>query len=109
MYITNEPGHSNITCATCEDSDQPAHSRRLIRVFAEHSVGIQANSEDVDKLVRMRMLMETKNTQKNEDRRLGGIKSLHIQQSSLRGCIRPGQASNLVGNGVPQLKWLYDI
>ena len=34
---SNEPGHSifyNILCALSDDSDQPAHMRRLIRVFA---------------------------------------------------------------------------
>ena len=36
-HYTYEPGHSisyKITCAPSEDLDQPAHPRRLIRVFA---------------------------------------------------------------------------
>ena len=36
--FTNEPAHDksyNKTCATSEDSDQPAHPRSLIRVFAD--------------------------------------------------------------------------
>ena len=39
--IAFEPGHSmsyNIACAPSEDSDQPAHPRSLIRVFAAHIV-----------------------------------------------------------------------
>ena len=42
--ISYEPGHSiyyRIACAPSEDSDQPAHLRRLIRVFAGHPVGNQ--------------------------------------------------------------------
>ena len=34
---TNEPVHeisNNVVCATSKDSDQPAHTRRLIRAFA---------------------------------------------------------------------------
>ena len=34
MIIINEPAHDK-PCATREDSDQPAHSRSLIRVFAD--------------------------------------------------------------------------
>ena len=36
--MINEPSHDkayNKTCATSEDSDQPAHSHSLIRVFAD--------------------------------------------------------------------------
>ena len=53
--LTNEPGNSishNIACVPSEDSDQPAHPRSLIRVFAGHSVDsqgskvLQADSED---------------------------------------------------------------
>ena len=35
--LWNEPGHeisNNVICATSEDSDQPAHTRSLIRAFA---------------------------------------------------------------------------
>ena len=38
MIILNEPAHDktyNKFCATSEDSDQPAHPRSLIRVFAD--------------------------------------------------------------------------
>ena len=31
----------NMTCATSEDSDQPAHSRSLIRVFADRMCHLQ--------------------------------------------------------------------
>ena len=34
---TNEPGHeisNNVICGTSKGSDQPAHTRRLIRAFA---------------------------------------------------------------------------
>ena len=37
IFKINEPAHDktyNKTCATSEDSDQPAHPRSLIRVFA---------------------------------------------------------------------------
>ena len=37
--MNNEPAHEktyNKTCATSEDSDQTAHLRSLIRVFADH-------------------------------------------------------------------------
>ena len=38
------PNISNkIAHAPCEDSDQPAHSRNLIRVFAELTVGRQGS------------------------------------------------------------------
>ena len=40
----NEPGHDktyNKTCATSEDSDQPAHLRSLIRVFADRMCLLQ--------------------------------------------------------------------
>ena len=30
-----------MTCATCEDSDQPAHSRSLIRLFADRTCLLQ--------------------------------------------------------------------
>ena len=36
--MINKPAHDktyNKTCATSEDSDQPAHPRSLIRVFAD--------------------------------------------------------------------------
>ena len=42
--IKHEPGQNTsykIVCAPSEDSDQPAHPRSLIRVFAGHSVGSQ--------------------------------------------------------------------
>ena len=35
--MINEPAHeisNNVTCATSKGSDQPAHTRRLIRAFA---------------------------------------------------------------------------
>ena len=35
-YIINEPQHrisNNVVCATTKPSDQPAHTRSLIRVF----------------------------------------------------------------------------
>ena len=42
LYIySNKPGHNisyKLTCAPSEDSDQPAHPRSLIIVFAEHTV-----------------------------------------------------------------------
>ena len=41
---TNEPAHDktyNRTCATSEDSDQPAHPRSLIRVFADRMCLLQ--------------------------------------------------------------------
>ena len=41
---SSEPGHSisyKIACAPSEDSDQPAHTRSLIRVFAGHLVSSQ--------------------------------------------------------------------
>ena len=41
FYIIVGQAHDktyNKTCATSEDSDQPAHPRRLIRVFADHNV-----------------------------------------------------------------------
>ena len=37
LGITNEPGHgisNNVVCATSKASDQPAHTRSLIRAFA---------------------------------------------------------------------------
>ena len=40
----NDPGHVKIynkTCATSEDSDQPAHPRSLIRVFADRMCLLQ--------------------------------------------------------------------
>ena len=43
---TNEMEHNiqhEITCAPSEDSDQPAHPRRLIRVFAGHYGGSQGS------------------------------------------------------------------
>ena len=61
-----EPGHSisyKITCAPNEDSDQPAHPRSLIRVFAGHSVvatdpkHLQMDSEDSDQPSRVRRLI----------------------------------------------------
>ena len=61
-----EPGHSisyNIACAPSEDSDQPAHPRRLIRVFTGESAGSkgskrpQADTEDSDQTVQMRRLI----------------------------------------------------
>ena len=36
--------------------------------------------------------LETKNTQNQENRRLGLIEPLHMQHYSLRGCIRPPSA-----------------
>ena len=42
MPIWNEQGHNisyKITCVPNEDSDQSAHLRSLIWVFAGHSVG----------------------------------------------------------------------
>ena len=43
--LKNEPGHSNsykIACVPSGDSDQPAHPRSLIRVFAGYS-GVQCS------------------------------------------------------------------
>ena len=43
--IIIEPAHDkhyNKTCATSEDSDQPAHLRRLIRVFADRMYLLQS-------------------------------------------------------------------
>ena len=40
IFKINKPAHDktyNKTCATSEDSDQPAHPRSLIRVFAGRS------------------------------------------------------------------------
>ena len=37
----------------------------------------------------MGLPLETKNTQNHENRRLGLSESLHMQNCSLRGCIRP--------------------
>ena len=37
VVVTNEPGHeisNNVVCATSRASDQPAHTRTLIRAFA---------------------------------------------------------------------------
>ena len=37
IYIIYEPVHeisNNVVCATSKDSDQPAHTRSLIRAFA---------------------------------------------------------------------------
>ena len=37
ILMTNEPGHeisNNVVCATRKASDQPAHTRSLIRAFA---------------------------------------------------------------------------
>ena len=42
--VINKPAHDktyNKTCATSEDSDQPAHPRSLIRVFAERMCLLQ--------------------------------------------------------------------
>ena len=42
--LYNEPVHDNTyykTCATSEDLDQPAYSRNLIRVFADHMYLLQ--------------------------------------------------------------------
>ena len=42
--IKNEQGHSisyKMACVPSEDSDQPAHPRCLIRVFAGHSIDRQ--------------------------------------------------------------------
>ena len=39
--------------------------------------------------VKKELPLETMNTQNHENRRLGSIKSLHMQHCSLRGCIRP--------------------
>ena len=39
IIIINEPVHeisNNVVCATSEASDQPAHTRSLIRAFAGH-------------------------------------------------------------------------
>ena len=47
---------------------------------------LKTNGSEV-KLKSRRLPLETKNTQKNENRRLGFIKSLHIQWCYLRGCI----------------------
>ena len=41
----NEPVHDrtyNKTCATCEDSDQPAHPRSQISVFADRMCLLQS-------------------------------------------------------------------
>ena len=38
-FSTYEPRHeisNNVVCATSKGSDQPAHTRRLIRAFAGH-------------------------------------------------------------------------
>ena len=64
--LKNEPGHSNsykIACAPSGDSDQPAHLRSLIRVFAGYSgvakapKRLQADSGDSDQTARMRSLI----------------------------------------------------
>ena len=53
----------NRTCAPSEDSDQPAHSRSLIRIFTgrflitEDATCIHADNEDPDQTVRMRRLI----------------------------------------------------
>ena len=39
--VTNKPVHditNNVVCATSKASDQPAHTRSLIRAFASHAV-----------------------------------------------------------------------
>ena len=39
FIYTNEPRHeisNNVVCATSKGSDQPAHTRSLIRAFASH-------------------------------------------------------------------------
>ena len=44
VVLSFEPAHDktyNKTCATSEDSDQPAHSRSLIRVFADDKCLLQ--------------------------------------------------------------------
>ena len=44
VQITNEPAHDktyNKSCATSDDSDQPAHTRSLIRVFADRMCLLQ--------------------------------------------------------------------
>ena len=45
-----------------------------------------------------RLPLETEDTQKNEYRRLGSIKTLHIQISSLQGCIRRLKSAEAVFN-----------
>ena len=48
---TNEVGHSisyKTACVPNKDSDQTVHMRRLIRVFAGHSVGSQGAKESSD-------------------------------------------------------------
>ena len=55
-YI-NEPGHSsfyNILCALSDGSDQPAHMRRLIRVFAVRLKRLWVIGYPLDALRRLR-------------------------------------------------------
>ena len=53
--------------------------------FIESLIMVRAEFDKKSK----RLPLETKNTQKNENRRLGFIKSLHIQHFSLRGFVCP--------------------
>ena len=54
--ITNEPQRRETylrTCAPSEDSDQPAHSRRLIRIFT----GRKLDSQECSFFMRLRRLI----------------------------------------------------
>ena len=55
-YKISAPGHSisyKIVCAPSERSNQPAHPRSLIGVFAGHSVGSQGTKACLDGRLRL--------------------------------------------------------